>query len=792
MTIETVRLFAGDCCASLVFPKKQSQVWRLLMKAKIFLPFLMLLLLACVMAHTDSAEAAKTIYSVDSYGELYNYSGNPVVPIRSNVSAIHRNAFNGVKTTKFTTAGNAYFKAINGVLYSKDGTLLVKCPTEKSGAFTIPSSVKKIAHSAFEDCTKLTRVTVPDSVTVIDADAFRNCSMLKQVRLSHYVSKIPDNAFSGCSSLTNITIPSSVSSIGLSAFYNCQNLRRISLPDSVSLVDESAFSRCINLKKVRISSKMNTIEWHVFYNCTELKSVENTGHIEHIEDGAFKNCINLKTFSYSNKLDSIGDEAFKNCLELGTVTIMKGTSRISTTAFNGAASKFIVDAANPNYSSRNGMLLDEKGETLIQAPINMKGDLNIPKGVVIISSDSLTGGRFTSISVPEGVTALSMSQFEGCENLKSIHLPASLKTFYNSKPYNLKYLEKIIVSKNNPNFCSIDGVMYSSDGRSMIFFPSGKKGSFHLPETCKFIWNKMKYNRLSSISVSKNSKYYSSTGGVLYDTKGKKIECFPMMKKSYRIPAAVKDISYLDKVKEDLRCSAIKVSSKNTRYTSKAGVLFNGDSDTLLFYPPKKRGAYKIPSSTQYVAGDAFDDAQYLTSLTITKNIKRSRYSTFYFRNCRNLKSITVNQGELNYISMNFSGCEKLSKLTFPSTIMTTDLRNLPTGVTIHGWQNTYAKEAAEKAKGKFVSRGTIPNVVTGAKIKKIIDKYQLSWNASSEASGYQVYTSYSTIKDLKGSGSTSCFIPEKYKDSTIYIRAYKITNKKKVYGKAKSLSIYD
>ncbi|MCI9420257.1 MAG: leucine-rich repeat protein [Eubacterium sp.] len=762
------------------------------MKIRKHAPRILLLLLIFLLFNTNSADAAKNVYRVDRYGELYDYSGSSVVPIRSNVSAIGPYTFYGVKTTKFTTAGNPYFKTINGALYSKDGTLLIKCPSEKEGSFTVPSSVKKIAHSAFKDCTKLTKVTIPDSVTVMDERTFKNCSMLKQIRLSRYLTSIPSEAFSGCSSLTNITIPSSVSSIRSKAFYNCQSLRSIAIPDSVSKVGSSCFANCINLKKALLSSKMESLEYSLFNNCTELKTVENTGHIEEIEANAFRNCIHLKTFSYSNKLDTIGSAAFLNCLELGTVTIMKGTRYISYNAFNGAANKFVVDSSNPNYSSLNGMLLDEKGESLIQAPIHMDGDLDIPKGVVRIASNALTGGCFSSITIPEGVTSMRMTQFEDCENLKSIHFPASLKTFiyYTGDALNLKYLDRIVVSRSNPNFYSKDGVMYSSDGAYVIFFPSGKKGAFRLPETCKTIGDRMRYNRLSSISVSPKSKYFSSTGGVLYDSKGKQIVCFPMSKRSYRIPAGVKNITYLKKIKEDLKCKAIQVSSKNKWFSAKAGVVFDSDEETLLFYPTKKRGSYKIPSSTVFIAGDAFDDAHELTSLTITKNVRRSRYSTFYFRDCKKLKSISVNQGELNYISMNFSGCDKLARLTFPSTIMTTNLKNLPTGVTIHGWKNTYAKEAAEEAKGKFVSRGTIPNVVTGARIKKIIDKYQLSWNASSEASGYQVYTSYSTNKDLKGSGSTSCFIPEKYSESTIYIRAYKIENKKKVYGKARALDI--
>lgn len=762
------------------------------MKLKKILQCFVLLLSVGLFTGAGASAATKTVMRVDRYGELYYYSGNPVVTIRSNVSAIDKNAFDNVKTTSFVTSGNPYLKSVNGVLYSKDGTLLIKCPTEKQGSFTVPSTVKKIAASAFEDCTKLTHVTIPDSVTSIGSEAFRNCSLLRSIRLSNYIKVIPESTFYDCSSLAKVNIPATCEKILSRAFIRCQSLTSISLPDTVSQVGDRAFSDCLSLKKARLSKKMKQIKPCLFKNCTELRTVENTGNIEDISYEAFKNCVNLKTFSFSGKLDRIGDEAFKNCIELGTVTIAKGVTSIWNNAFNGAASKFVVDSGNPEYSSKNGMLLDEKGKYLIQAPIAMTGKLTIPKGVAYIYSDALTKGRFSSISIPEGVVTISTDQFENCENLTSIELPASMTDIRpESRNLNLRKLKSITISNKSEKYHTVRGAVFTKDNSSLAFFPHGKKGTFTLPTACKYVNGQLKFNRLSSVRVSKKSKYYSSVNGILYDKKGKKILALPMDKKIYQLSATVRDIGYINNVKSDLKCQAVKVNSSNEYFTSKAGVLFDSDSETLVFYPPKKKGSYSIPASTSYINKNAFDDAQKLTALTITKNVKRSRFSTFHFRDCTNLKKITVKQGQLNYISMDFSGCSKLSTLTFPSTIMTTDLHGLPEGITIRGWKNTYAKESAEGAKGKFISLGTIPNIVNGAKIRKIIDKYQLSWSALGEASGYQVYTSYSTIKDLKGSGNTSCFISDAYKDSTIYIRAYKIVNKKKVYGKARSISIY-
>lgn len=757
---------------------------------------MMLLVLAVLMSGLDlpkTAEAAN-VYRVDGYGELYNYSGSPSVVIRSNTSAIKSDAFAGVRTTRFSvSSGNPYFKSVNGVLYSKDGSLLIKCPTEKSGSFTIPSSVRKIADCAFENCTRLTRVTIPDSVTTMGEECFRNCSTMKSIRLSERVDKIRDSSFYGCNSLKTVGIPASVKTIGQRAFFRCQSLRSISLPDSVNTLGDRAFGECVELKNVRLSSRMDTVESYTFQNCTSLVTVGNLSGIEQISSCAFRNCICLKNISFSDKLDKIGWEAFKNCESLGTVHIPKKTEYIAWDAFTGAAERFIVDVSNPNFASSGGMLLNEEKDVLIQAPVQVKGSLNIPKGVRKIAKNALINGKYQNVSVPEGVTSISKRHFKNCRNLQAIYLPASLAdikgSYYDVSDLGMDHLEKVVVAKSNVKYQSVEGVVYSKDGRKMVFYPFGKTGNLRLPDTCKYIGSQMRENKLKSVSISANNKYFTAVDGVLYNLRGTKIRCFPMRKKKYKLPKTLRDIEYLNRIKNELKCRSIQVASGNKSFYSKAGVVFTKGSHTLVFYPTKKKGSYTIPASTRYIASHAFDEAHNLTGLTITQNVKRNG-GTYHFYKCSKLKNVIVKQGKLNYISMDFSECSQLRKITFPSTIMTTDLRHLPEGVTIHGWNNTAAKEAAERSKGKFLSMGTIPNVVTGARVRKIIDKYQLCWNASREASGYQIYTVYDTLKDLKGSGNTSCYINDIYEYSTIYIRAYRIVKGKKVYGKARAVHI--
>ena len=85
-------------------------------------------------------------------------------------------------------SGNANYKAVNGLLLSKDGKTLI---AGVNGDVTIPDSVTNIGNQAFRGYSRLTSVTISDSVT-----------------------SIGDSAFDDCGSLTSVTIPDSVTSIG--------------------------------------------------------------------------------------------------------------------------------------------------------------------------------------------------------------------------------------------------------------------------------------------------------------------------------------------------------------------------------------------------------------------------------------------------------------------------------------------------------------------------------------------------------------------------------------------------
>lgn len=95
------------------------------------------------------------------------------VTIPKNVKKIGRHAFNGSEGLKSIKVekGNPSFSSKDGVLFNKNKTTLICCPSEKSGKFTIPDGVKTLEEFAFQDSI-LKELTVPASVKKIKGDAF--------------------------------------------------------------------------------------------------------------------------------------------------------------------------------------------------------------------------------------------------------------------------------------------------------------------------------------------------------------------------------------------------------------------------------------------------------------------------------------------------------------------------------------------------------------------------------------------------------------------------------------------
>jgi hypothetical protein len=204
--------------------------------------------------------------------------------------------------------GNTAFSSNRGVLFSRDGSLLIQYPAGKTDThYAIPPGTVRIGNYAFYPV-GFSSVEIPDSVAAIGKGAFLRCSCLTSVFIPRSVTEIGAHAFGSCSQLTAFTveagntsyssadgvlfsrdgslliqypagktdthyaIPPGTVRIEICAFSNAYP-ETVSIPEGVAAIGSSAFQNCNNLKSIVIPRSVTTIESRAFSECRRLRDI---------------------------------------------------------------------------------------------------------------------------------------------------------------------------------------------------------------------------------------------------------------------------------------------------------------------------------------------------------------------------------------------------------------------------------------------------------------------------------------------------------------------------------------
>ncbi len=176
--------------------------------------------------------------------------------------------------------------------------------------------------------------------------------------------------------------------------------------------------------------------------------------------------------------------------EAGQLTALVGDSKYSYSTIsiagplNGDDLRTLRDMAgrDDEDNATQGRLTD----------IDMSGVHIVAGGGVYAASryteDGVVGtGMFASCSklervkLPQDAVSIEKDAFKDCVSLRSIAVPASVGKIVPSA--GCTSLEEVGVSAANTHYSSSDGVLMSGDGKSILWFPMGKKGEFTLPAT---------------------------------------------------------------------------------------------------------------------------------------------------------------------------------------------------------------------------------------------------------------------------------------------------------------------
>ena len=438
------------------------------------------------------------------------------------------------------------------------------------------------------------------------------------------------------------------------------NIVEFSLPKEVEIIyglDQyhTASIKCqTTLKKLNCepNNLLKTISISSFEQCLELKEVDlsECKNLETINEYAFYHCQSLTKliFPFSSKLTTLGSFAFYGCV-FPTITIPNTVTTLGDYVFGF-----------------NKVLESIKFET------------------------------------PSKISLLNLNIISSCSSIKFLTIPSSVKTlnlFGRSENTPIEFE----IEEGNQYYTMIDGIIFSIDMKSVIAFPSKKKGEFTLPEGIVTINSyAFMYSKLSSIilpsslvSIESFSFYNSFIESIVFPSSLSLLTigsyAFQSCKnlKTIIIPEGVTSLG------EGLffYCSSLAYVFIPSTINNIEGALFsdynsveivinetcpifiienmlmNLDQTILINYIGQESNII-IPTYTTIIQCSAFYYSN-IETVIFEENSQLISIEKNAFFNCQNLQTITF-PSSLQKIGDNaFYGCRNLETITFPSSLQT-------------------------------------------------------------------------------------------------------------------------
>ena len=352
--------------------------------------------------------------------------------------------------------------------------------------------------------------------------------------------------------------------VGVYMFRNCNKLETIVLPNNITEIGGGGFGYKngdkydnTTLKTVVIGDKVSSIGDNAFARCVSLANINLPNSVSYIGFGVFSGCINLTSIDLPTSLYLLNYSVFSGCTNLARVNLALVT-QIGEGAFSGCNIKeFTVSENNRVYSSLDGVLFNKDKTELVMYP------------------KAKSSQKYVN---PNSVTSVNDEAFGNCNNLASITIGDNVARM-NSLNIGSKLIE-YIVTENNTNYSSLDGVLFDKDKTELIAYPTAKvSSSYIIPSSVIKIKKSVSFNsNLTTINLN------NVTGIEAYPFSGGYI-------REFIVPVA------------------------NPSYSVENGVLFNKKQTVLIAYPmglmkdyePNGQGSgYVIPNSVETIRAYAF------------------------------------------------------------------------------------------------------------------------------------------------------------------------------------------
>ena len=362
--------------------------------------------------------------------------------------------------------------------------------------------------------------------------------------------------------------------------------------------------------------------------------------------------INCLAFAKAD--NRCGDDLIWNLNEEGILSI---TGSGTMTDFSG------FDHSAPWQSLSNTIVSVYIGEGVTSIGDNAFygcteiGDIILPDSLTTIGTKAFESciGLHT-INLPKNLISIGNEAFRYCSGLKVVFIPTSLTTIGEGAFNGCFALTDFLVSNDNPIFRSIDGVLFNTEGTILICYPQGRNGGYIIPDGVTTVSSYAFYScmELNSIVfpdsiVSIEKMAFQSCSGLSTVTLRNGLK--KIGEKAFCYCTGLREITFPDSV-DIISDEAFRgCSSLNNVITPRNTVSIGSSafsSCTSLTNFVMQIGVISIGDYAFYNCGK-------LKNLTIPASIKSIGNYAFYY--CTSMEKITIRNGKVNFGMSAFYGC---------------------------------------------------------------------------------------------------------------------------------------
>ncbi|MBR2719268.1 MAG: leucine-rich repeat protein [Clostridia bacterium] len=301
--------------------------------------------------------------------------------------------------------------------------------------------LKEIRPGAFANCPSLVEINLPDSVKEIGEQCFENCTGLETFRYPLSWEKVTSrhnngalyggNIFTGCTKMTSYTIPEGVTTIPNSAFEGATSLEEIHFPSTLETIGCDAFKGCTKLTVIELPANLKTLRLNVFRDCTGIKDVIFNDGLESVQAGAFAYCTSLVDADLPDSVQEIGELCFEGCAALKSFHYPMSWARVTSRYDNGALYGGGTFKNCPGLTS----ITVPEGITAIPdyafAASTYLEEVSLPSTLEVVGRWAFEYcPLLTTVELPANVKSLRLRAFHGCEKLKDVVFPEGLEEIH--------------------------------------------------------------------------------------------------------------------------------------------------------------------------------------------------------------------------------------------------------------------------------------------------------------------------------------------------------------------------